>query len=238
VLLGMHFTIPQLFLVTGVLNAAVAIYIYRLVPEFLMRFLAWLLIHTFYRVHGINLERIPREGAALLVCNHVSFVDAVVVMAESPRPIRFVMDYPIFKVPLLSFIFRTARAIPIASARTHPEILEAAYRSIDQALSEGDLVCIFPEGRLTDTGEVDEFKAGVERIVALHPVPVIPLALRGLWGSVFSRKTGRAFSSWPRPMRRGISSRLELVVGEPVAPTDASAANLRERVVALRGAFR
>jgi len=238
VLLGMHFTIPQLFLVTGILNAAVAIYIYRLVPEFLMRFLAWLLIHTFYRVNGVNLERIPREGAALLVCNHVSFVDAVVVMAESPRPIRFVMDYPIFKVPLLSFIFRTARAIPIASARTHPEILEAAYRSIDQALSEGDLVCIFPEGRLTDTGEVDEFKGGVERIVALHPVPVIPLALRGLWGSVFSRKTGRAFSSWPRPMRRGISSRLELVAGEPVAPADASAAILRERVVALRGTFR
>ncbi len=238
VLLGLHFSIPQLFLVTGLLNAVVAIYIYRLVPEFLMRFLAWLLIHTFYQVRGIDLERIPREGAALLVCNHVSFVDAVVVMAESPRPIRFVMDYPIFKVPVLSFIFRTARAIPIASGKTHPEILEDAYRQIDVALGEGDLVCIFPEGRLTQTGEVDEFKTGVERIIALHPVPVIPLALRGLWGSVFSRRSGRAFSTLPRPLRRGFSSRLELIAGEPVAPADASAANLRERVIALRGSKR
>jgi 1-acyl-sn-glycerol-3-phosphate acyltransferase len=238
VLLSMKFTIPELFLVTGVLNAAVAIYIYRLVPEFLMRFLAWLLIHSVYRIRGVNLERIPEEGAALLVCNHVSFVDAVVIMAESPRPIRFVMDYQIFKVPVLSFIFRTAKAIPIASAKSHPEILEAAYASIDQALADGDLVCIFPEGKLTQTGELNEFKAGVERIVARHPVVVIPLALRGLWGSFFSRFGGSALGTLPRPVKSGLSSTLELAVGTPVAAEDVSAALLQERVLALRGSVR
>ena len=238
VLLSMKFTIPELFLVTGVLNAAVAIYIYRLVPEFLMRFLAWLLIHSVYRIRGVDLERIPQQGAALLVCNHVSFVDAVVIMAESPRPIRFVMDYQIFKVPVLSFIFRTAKAIPIASAKSQPEILEAAYDSIDRALADGDLVCIFPEGKLTSTGEINEFKAGVERIVTRHPVIVIPLALRGLWGSFFSRFGGSAFGTLPRPMKSGLSSTLELAVGTPVAPEHVTAALLQERVMTLRGAVR
>jgi 1-acyl-sn-glycerol-3-phosphate acyltransferase len=235
VLLSMHFTIPELFLVTGLLNAAVALYIYRLVPEFLMRFLAWLLIHSVYRVRGVDLDRIPEEGPALLVCNHVSFVDAVVIMAESPRPIRFVMDYQIFKVPVLSFIFRTAKAIPIASAKAQPEVLEKAYASIDRALHDGDLVCIFPEGQLTRTGEMNPFKGGVERIIARHPVSVIPLALRGLWGSFFSRFGGSAFGTLPRPLQRGLSSRLELVAGIPVAPADVSAALLQERVLALRG---
>jgi 1-acyl-sn-glycerol-3-phosphate acyltransferase len=238
VLLSFKFTIPELFLVTGVLNAAVAIYIYRLVPEFLMRFLAWLLIHSVYRIRGVDLERIPEEGAALLVCNHVSFVDAVVIMAESPRPIRFVMDYQIFKVPILSFIFRTAKAIPIAGAKSHPEILEAAYNSIDRALADGDLVCIFPEGKLTATGDVNEFKSGVERIVKRHPVVVIPLALRGLWGSFFSRFGGSAFGTLPRPIRSGLSSTLELLVGAPVAPENVTAALLQERVMALRGSAR
>jgi 1-acyl-sn-glycerol-3-phosphate acyltransferase len=235
-LLSRHYTIPELFLVTGLLNAAVALYIYRLVPEFLMRFSAWLLIHSVYRVRGVDLQRIPSEGPALLVCNHVSFVDAVVIMAESPRPIRFVMDYQIFKVPVLSFIFRTAKAIPIASAKTHPEILEAAYQRIDQALADGDLVCIFPEGQLTRTGEMNPFKGGVERIVAQHPVPVIPLALRGLWGSFFSRFGGSAFGTLPRPLQRGLSSRLELVAGAPVPAADVSASMLQQRVLELRGA--
>ncbi len=235
-LLGpLHFTLPELFLVTAILNAGVAVYIYGLVPEFLMRFLAWLLIHTFYDVRGVHVERLPHEGAAVLVCNHVSFVDAVVVMAESPRPIRFVMDHQIFRVPVLSFIFRTAKAIPIASAKDNPAILQNANQLIDAALAEGELVCIFPEGKITSTGELNPFRSGVQQIVARNHVPVYPMALRGLWGSFFSRFSGKAFSSLPRPLRRGMLSHLELVVGLPIAPESVTADGLRAEVSALHG---
>ena len=210
-------TIPQLFLVTAILNAAVAVYIYRLVPEFLLRFIAWVLVHTLYRVRSIGTERIPDQGAAVLVCNHVSFVDAIVIMGESPRPIRFVMDHRIFRIPLMNWFFRNAKAIAIAPAREDPTMLDKANVRIDAALADGDLVCIFPEGRITDTGEMYPFKQGVRRIVERNPVMVIPMALRGLWGSFFSRFGGAAFS---RPidarLRRGLRSRVELVVGEPV----------------------
>ena len=216
-LLSAGLTIPQLFLVTAVLNAAVAVYIYRLVPEFLLRFVAWLLVHTLYRVRSIETDRIPDQGAAVLVCNHVSFVDAIVIMGESPRPIRFVMDHRIFRIPLMNWFFRNAKAIAIAPAKEDPTMLEKANVRIDAALADGDLVCIFPEGRITDTGEMYPFKQGVRRIVERNPVPVIPMALRGLWGSFFSRFGGAAFSQpIDARLRRGLRSRVEFVVGEPV----------------------
>lgn len=224
--------IPQIFLVTAILNALVAAYIFSLVPEFLMRFLAWMLIHTIYRVRSINPERLPRHGAAVLVCNHVSYLDAVVIMAISPRPIRFVMNHNIFGIPVLSWLFRTAGAIPIAPAREDMAVMSQAYVEIAQALREGDLVCIFPEGKLTCDGDIDEFKSGVGKIVADSPVPVIPLALRGLWGSLLSRGKENPFE---RSFRSGLFSRLELAVGEPVAPDLVTPALLQEKVGALRG---
>ncbi|OEZ63198.1 MFS transporter [Duganella sp. HH105] len=232
VLLGQGCTIPQLFLVTALLNAVVAVYIFSLVPEFLMRFLAWMLIHTVHRVRTIDADRIPAEGAAVLVCNHVSYVDAIVIGAASPRPIRFVMDHRIFKLPLLGWIFRTARAIPIAPAKEDPWLMEKAYVDIAQALHEGDLVCIFPEGRLTSTGEINEFKGGVAKIVERTKVPVIPMALRGLWGHLLSRSDDNVFE---RAFRTGLRSRLALAVGTPVAPHDVTPEGLKERVLALRG---
>jgi len=232
VLLGQGFTIPQLFLVTALLNAVVALYIFSLVPEFLMRFLAWMLIHTVHRVRLIDADRIPDEGPAVLVCNHVSYVDAIVIGAASPRPIRFVMDHRIFKLPLLGWIFRTARAIPIAPAKEDPWLMEKAYVDIAQALHEGDLVCIFPEGRLTSTGEINEFKGGVSKIVERSKVPVIPMALRGLWGHLLSRSGENVFG---RAFRSGLRSRLALAVGAPVAPQDVTPEGLKERVLELRG---
>ncbi len=226
------YSIPQLFLVVGLLNAVVAVYIYSLVPEFLLRFIAWILVHTIYRLRRVNAERIPAEGAAVLVCNHVSFADAVVLMAASPRPVRFVMDYRIFKVPLLSWFFRQAKAIPIAPAHEDPDMLARAYDRVAEALQDGDLVCIFPEGKITATGEINPFKQGVQQIIRRTPVPVVPMALRGLWGSFFSRKGGAAMS---RPFRRGILNRLELVVGEPVPPEQATPEGLQQMVHALRG---
>ncbi|MBI2306963.1 MAG: MFS transporter [Rhodocyclales bacterium] len=231
-LLGAGLSIPALFAVAAVCNAAVALYIYGLVPEFLLRFLAWLLIHTFYRVQKRGIEHLPHEGAALVVCNHVSFVDPVILMAVSPRPIRFVMDHRIFKTPIISFIFRHSRAIPIAPAKEDPEMMERAFAEVAKALDAGELVGIFPEGRITDNGELYPFRPGVTRILEGHPVPVIPLALQGLWGSFFSRKDGPAMS---RPFRRGLLSRIAVAGAPPVPAAEATPARLQAIVEELRG---
>jgi len=234
-MIGQGFSIPEMFLATALLNALVAIYIFSLVPEFLMRFLAWLLIHTIHRVSTVDVERIPQEGAAVLVCNHVSYVDAIVIMAASPRPIRFVMDHRIFRTPLLGFIFRTAKAIPIAPAKEDPWLMEKAFVDIAHALHDGELVCIFPEGKLTRTGEMNEFRGGIARIVERSKVPVIPMALRGLWGSVFSRDPSNVFE---RSFARGWRSRLALAVGRPVPPQEVTPEALHEQVLALRGEWK
>jgi len=225
--------IPGLFLVTALLNVVVAIYIYSLVPEFLLRFVAWLMVHTFYRMRLVHAERIPEEGAAVLVCNHVSYVDAIVIMAESPRPIRFVMDHRIFRTPLVGWLFRHAKAIPIAPAHEDPEMLKRAYEACAKALDDGDLVCIFPEGKLTRTGDMNPFRHGVVEILRRKAVPVVPMALRGLWGSFWSRSTDARF---PRPLQRGVMSRLTLAVGEPLEPADATPERLQQVVTELRGA--
>ena len=228
-------TIPEMFLATAILNALVALYIFSLVPEFLMRFLAWLLIHTIHRVEVIGVDRIPDTGPAVLVCNHVSYVDAIVIGAASPRPIRFVMDHKIFATPVLGWIFRTAKAIPIASAKEDPWLMEKAYVDIAKALHEGDLVCIFPEGKLTATGDMNEFRGGVAKIVARSKVPVIPMALRGLWGSLLTRDPANLFG---RSYARGPRSRLALAVGAPVAPQEATPEYLFQQVKQLRGEWK
>lgn len=228
-------TVPQLFLLTGLFNVAIAAFIFSLVPEFLMRFLAWLLIHAVYRVEKSGLEHIPEEGPAVIVCNHVSFVDAVVIMAACRRPIRFVMDHNIFKIPVLSFIFRTGGAIPIASRKDDPAMMERAFAEVAKALREGQLVGIFPEGRITDTGEILPFRPGIQRILEATPVPVVPMALRGLWGSFFSRKGGPAMS---RPFRRGVLSKIGLAVAPPVAAEFATPEALQVQVGELRGEWR
>jgi 1-acyl-sn-glycerol-3-phosphate acyltransferase len=235
VLLKLGASIPQMFLATALLNALVALYIFSLVPEFLMRFLAWLLIHTIHRVQVVGGERIPDEGPAVIVCNHVSYVDAIVIGAASPRPIRFVMDHRIFKTPLLGWIFKTAKAIPIAPAKEDPWLMEKAYVDIAQALHQGELVCIFPEGKLTSDGEMNAFRGGIAKIVERSRVPVIPMALRGLWGSVFTRDPHHLFD---RVLARGPRSRLALAVGLPVAPELATPELLQERVSALRGEWK
>jgi 1-acyl-sn-glycerol-3-phosphate acyltransferase len=225
-------TVPQLFLVTALLNALVALYIYSLVPEFLIRFIAWLLIHTIHRVHTVDAARIPLQGAAVLVCNHVSYVDAIVIMAASPRPIRFVMDHRIFKLPVLSWLFRSAGAIPIAPASEDTVVTEKAYAAIEAALMNEELVCIFPEGKLTVTGELNVFRGGIMKILQRSPVPVIPMALCGLWGSLFSQARSNPFD---RVFQRGLRSALRLLIGAPLLSTVVTPELLREQVQALRG---
>ena len=232
-LLASGLSIPALFAVAALCNAAVAVYIYRLVPEFLLRFVVWLLVHTVYRLDTRDIARIPASGPALLVCNHVSYVDALVIAAACRRPIRFVMDHRIFRWPLLSFVFRTARAIPIAPAKEDAALLERAYDEVAAALGAGELVAIFPEGRLSPDGELGEFRPGIRRILERHPVAVLPMALSGLWPSPFSRKASSLLQRLGqlRPLRR-----IALAVGEPVAALDAEPQRLRQRGLELRGA--
>ena len=234
-LLGDGLSIPALFGVAALCNAVVAVYIYSLVPEFMLRFIAWLLVHSVYRLRQHGLENIPEEGAAVLVCNHVSFVDPIVIAAASRRPIRFVMDYRIYRTPIINFVFRHMSAIPIAPARDDAAMMEAAFEEVASALAAGELVAIFPEGRITDSGELYPFRPGVQRIVGRTPVPVIPMALQGLWGSFFSRKDGPAMT---RPLRRGMFSKIALTVAAPVAPEAATPDHLQEIVAGLRGAWR
>lgn len=227
-------TIPQLLLLTGVLNAFVAIYIYSLVPEFLLRFIAWLLVHFVYRLDRRDIDNIPEEGPALLICNHVGFADAIVISAACPRPIRFIMESSIFKIPVLSALFRGMKAIPVAPQKEDPKVYERAFELVAAELRDGNLVCIFPEGRLTPDGEIGEFRAGMMRILKETPVPVVPLSLSGLWDSMFSRKYKQV---WKRLPRRFLA-KITLKVGQPVPAEQAEVQDLRQRVVELRGAAR
>jgi len=225
-------TVPQVFLVIGLLNALVAIYIFTLVPEFLMRFLSWLVIKTLYRLRVEGIENLPDEGPALIVCNHVSYIDALLIGGAVPRPARFVMYYRIFRTFGFAWMFKAAKAIPIAGAKEDPALMEKAFDDVDAALADGQLVCIFPEGALTRDGEVAKFRGGVERILARRPVPVVPMALRGMWASIWSRRGSRLrLLRIPGRLRAHVG----LVVGPPIAAADASAAALEAIVKGLRG---
>ena len=230
-LLSMGLSIPQVFGIVGVLNAIVAAYVFMLVPEYLLRFLSFVLTRCMYRLTMTGNRHIPGEGAAVIVSNHVSFVDPIILMAASPRPIRFIMDHRIFETPVLGALFRLVKAIPIAPQRDDPAVYEAAFVEARKVLEGGDLLCIFPEGGLTRDGELAEFKGGIMKILENHPVPVIPVALRNLWGSFFSRaERGRAMV---RPFRRGLFSRVAVVVGPALKPRDITPSILHGEVARL-----
>ena len=224
-------TVPQLFLAVGIANAVVAAYIFLLVPEYLLRFVAWIATHLIYRFEVEGDENIPTEGAAILVCNHVSFVDAVLLMAASPRPIRFIMDHQIFGIPVLGTMFKLAKAIPIAPQKVDAAIYENAFDEARRVLDAGDLLCIFPEGALTRDGTLQPFKGGIMKILETHPVPVVPLALTNLWGSFFSRvHDGKAMT---RPFRRGFFTRVGLAGGPAEAAAAVTPEKLQQRVAGL-----
>ena len=236
-------TIPQVFLALGIASVVVAAYIFALVPEFLMRFLSWLLVRTLYRLRVRGVEaNVPDEGAAVLVCNHVSYMDALILAASIPRPVRFVMYWKIFNIPVMRWIFRTAKAIPIAGARENPELMQHAFDAVDAALAEGELVCIFPEGRLTQDGAIAPFKSGVERILARaaqagRPVPVVPMALRGMWASMWSRRHATMRGGrWERMrLPRRFRAHVDVVAGPAQRGEGVTAQALEAQVRGLRG---
>lgn len=198
----------------------------------LVRGLALLLLSLGYRVRIRGGELVPRTGPVVLVANHVSYIDALFVAASVRRPIRFVMSAKIYGLPLVRRFFALMGAIPIASRREDAEATRLAFDSVADALERGEAVCIFPEGHLTADGAIDRFRGGVEQIVARTPAPVVPIALRGLWGSVFSRRHGRALSRLPEPGRRCA----EIIIGAPVPAHAVDADRLRAQVLALHAA--
>jgi 1-acyl-sn-glycerol-3-phosphate acyltransferase len=229
-LLAAGFTIPQVFLVMGLANAVVAVYIFLLVPEYLMRFVAWVASRIVYRFKVVGDENIPQIGAAIVAANHVSFVDPVLLMAASPRPIRFIMDHRIFAMPVLGWFFKLCKCIPIASQKDNPQIYEQAFIEARKVLDNGDLLGIFPEGGITRDGELQPFKGGIMKVLQTHPVAVVPVALQNLWGSFFSRIEGAAMS---KPFRRGAWSRVGLEAGPAIAASAVTPDVLRERVRTL-----
>ncbi len=235
-LLGAGFTIAQIFLFTGMANALVTLCFFALAPEYLLRFVAWVLSRLVYRFKVRGEEQIPLEGAAILVCNHVSLIDAVLLVAATARPIRFIMEHRIFRMPVIGWLFRLAKAIPMAPQREEPVAHQGALAEALRVLKADELLAIFPEGAITHDGELQPFRRGVTRIIevaaseGLAP-PVIPMALTHLWGSFFSRiERGGAMV---RPFRRGMFSRVGLNIGSAVAPSQAHPEALHQRVRAL-----
>ncbi len=226
--LGEGWSIPTVLGVLALLNAAVALYIYTLIPEFLLRFVAWMVATVMYRVKVEGRDNLPRQGAAVLVANHVTFVDWLILGSVVKRPARFVMYHTYFKMPVVGFLFRGAKVIPIAPAHESKDTLEAAFDKIAAELAEGELVCIFPEGKLTKTGELEPFRTGIERIIARSPVPVVPMALQGMWGSFFSKSKERGFF-------RRVRSKVKLTIGPAISPAAVTAQGCAEAVAALGG---
>jgi len=229
--LNIGFSIPELFLVLAALNVVVAIYIYSLLPEFLMRFLAWILINVFYRIRPTGLDNVPAKGPAIVVCNHVSYMDPILLAGSIKRPMRFVMYYRIFQIPLLRFFFEHLGAIPIAGAMENEQLMNEAFERVDEELEAGNIVCIFPEGGITHDGEIQRFRPGIEKIIARRQVPVVPVALGRLWGSWFSRRKGGGIRKVPGRL----FSRVPISVGDAVPALDVTAARLELLVRTLRG---
>ncbi|OMO20116.1 MFS transporter [Vibrio lentus] len=228
----LQLSIPQLFALLAVFNTLVMFALFYQVPIYAFRFFTWVVTHTMYRVKHKNLHNLPEKGGALIVCNHVSYMDALLLSAVCPRLIRFVMEEDYAKLPPLRRFLKRAGVIPISA--TNRSSIRNAFKEVERALHEGHIVCIFPEGKLTSDGEVAEFMRGMELIIRRSPVPVIPMALKGLWGSYFSRFKGSACKGLPNRFW----TKIEIEAGRPILPKDTSCETLRQSVAELRGPLR
>lgn len=229
-LLHWNLTVPQIFLVMAVLNLIVAIYIYYLIPEFLLRFLVWGLANVVYRMRVTGAENIPKDGPAVVVANHVSYVDWMILAAAIARPVRFIMHHSFARGPM-KLLVKRAKIILIASAKEDPELMEKALEKAIAELKEGEMVCIFPEGTLTRDGNMNPFRPGVLKILESAPVPVIPVAIQNMWGSYFSRSEGKALLKRPRRFW----SRIAVVIGKPIPPAQVTLNGLEAKVKELLG---
>lgn len=231
VLLALDFTVLQIYKIAAVANAVVAIYIFSQIPEYFLRLLSWLLVHSVYRIKKEDLDKIPSEGPALIVCNHVSFFDPPILLSVLPRPARFIMWHSFYDIPIAGRLFRWLKTIPIGNAKERADLIPLAYDKIAEELAAGHLVVIFPEGHITRSGELNKFQPGIDKILKRTPVPVVPMALKGMWGTWSSKKKGRALKGLPSAYMR----KLTVVADDAMAPQDVSRQILFDKVLELRG---
>ena len=224
-----HLSITCFYLLLGIANSVVALYIFSRIPEFTLRFSASWLSRVMYRIKKVGSAQIPEKGPAIIASNHVSFVDWLIIAGFSPRPIRFVVYAPLFKNPLFRLIFKLGKCIPIDSAKKNPEIYKSAFIQMAQALKNGELLCIFPEGKLTTDGNIDQLKHGIEKVIGATPVPVIPMVIQGMWGSMFSRKKENASAGLSLRLR----SRVQLTAGSHIPPAEFSRTRLQRSMLKL-----
>ncbi len=200
-----------IFLFAAIVTVPIAIYMFRMVPDYTIRFILWGLSGLLYRARVFGRTNIPETGGALLVCNHVSFADGILVGIHSTRHARMIAYDGNLKAPFISWLSKTMRAIPINSSGG-PKALIQSLQAANQALRDGDVVCIFAEGGITRTGQLLAFQRGLLKIVEGTGAPIIPVYLDGLWGSVFSFEGGRFFKKWPRTWRYPVT----VMFGEPI----------------------
>jgi len=231
-------SLEEILLAAAALSLVAAIAAAARTRDSALRLLVGAAIRALYRIRARGLENVPAHGPGVVVANHVTYLDAMILGGAIARPIRFVVYHRIYDAPALRWFFRACRAIPIAPRSEDPERLERALAEIDRALEDGELVGIFPEGQLTRDGRVGAFRGGIERILGRRPVPVVPVALRGLFGSFVSYEGGPPLTKRPRWLRREGAPlpEVEVVVGQRLDPARASADALRTEMMALRGA--
>ena len=226
-LANIGFSTSSIFLVTAGVTIVGTMWALRLMPDVFLRLLFVIFTHTLYRLRIVGQHHVPQSGGALLVPNHMSFIDGFLLMASVDRPIRFVVDAAYATHPLFKWLMTTMKVIPITSAGDTRMILRA-LRSAGQALDDGEIVCIFPEGQITRTGTLLPFRRGFERIVKGRDVPIIPTHLDRVWGSIFSFERGRFLTKWPER----IPYPLTVSFGAPL-PADSPAYKLRDAVRTL-----
>jgi acyl-[acyl-carrier-protein]-phospholipid O-acyltransferase/long-chain-fatty-acid--[acyl-carrier-protein] ligase len=226
-LANVGFSTSSIFLVTAGVTIGGTLWALWLMPDVFLRLLLVIFTNTLYRLRIVGQQHVPQSGGALLVPNHMSFVDGFLLIASVDRPIRFVVDAAYATHPLFKWLMTAMKVIPITSAGDTRMILWA-LRSAGQALDDGAIVCIFPEGQITRTGTLLPFRRGFERIVKGRQVPVIPVHLDRVWGSIFSFERGRFFTKWPERIPYPVS----VSFGAPL-PSDTPAHNLRDAVLTL-----
>lgn len=226
-LANVGFSTSSIFLVTAGVTMGGTLWALWLMPDVFLRLLLVICTNTLYRLRIVGQQHVPQSGGALLVPNHMSFVDGFLLMASVDRPIRFVVDSAYATHPLFKWLMTAMKAIPIAS-EGGPRIILRALRNAGQALDDGEIVCIFPEGQITRTGTLLPFRRGFERIVKGRDVPIIPVHLDRVWGSIFSFESGRFFTKWPEH----IPYPLTVSFGTPL-PSDTPAYKLRDAVRTL-----
>ncbi|MGH9692398.1 MAG: acyl-[ACP]--phospholipid O-acyltransferase [Candidatus Acidiferrales bacterium] len=218
----------RVFLITAVLTFGAAIYVVLLLPDSLLRLVLWMFTHSAYRIRVEGRDNIPESGGALFVANHMSFVDALLLIASTDRPIRFLMYKGIYDLPLIKPIAKMIRAIPISSEQRPREMLQS-LRTASDAIRSGEVVCIFAEGQITRIGQLLSFRRGMERIMKGIDAPIVPVNLDGSWGSTFSFERGRFL--WKVP--RSILCPVTVSFGKPL-PSNATSFSVREAVQQLQ----